>query len=242
MDTKFFLNSETNERILSGADGFTSKVINPSFIGGNKTGLVEVLALFADGTNTIQIQGSMFGDNQKPLATFLAGTNSNTAAKLDGDSVIINDGRSAITFLFEADNPMKTGNVIDSATQITVGCQSLASEDEVAEIMAFAINQMNRAGHTEMKASHELHYLFVEHGDSWGTVSGLTTAITDSQSFFTADLWDDPANYKTVATFTNLANESNDSAVVTLFPYMRVKVTDVGGSGVPCAIQVTLGE
>ena len=87
-----------------------------------------------------------------------------------------------------------------------------------------------------------MHYLFVEHGDSWGTVSGLTTAITDSQSFFTADLWDDPANYKTVATFTNLANESNDSAVVTLFPYMRVKVTDVGGSGVPCAIQVTLGE
>lgn len=242
MDTKFFLNSETNRPLLSGADGFTSKVLNPSFIGGNKTGLIEVLALFADGTNTIEIQGSMFGDKQKPVATFLALDAGDSAAELNGDTVIINDGRSAITFTFSSSANMRTGNTIDSETEITVGVSGLNSHDLLVEMMAIAIEQMHDAGHTEMRASFEGHYLYIEHGDSWETVSGLSTAITDSQSFFTADLWDDPSNYKTLATFTNMANESNDSAVVTLFPYMRVKVTDVGASAVHCAIQVTLGE
>ena len=234
--------NDTGATLLFGAEGFTSQSLQPKFSYNARTGLVQVLALYADGTNSITIQGSTTGDDQRPIAVMTAKAGGDTAAELNGDDTVINDGYGAVTFTFDSSTASDT---VASATACTVGVSGVDDTTKTALAMARAINAMADAGHLEVTAWSHLEDVFIRHKAPWSTVSGLTTAITDDsggEDFWDVDTWDDPNNWVDLVTFTNLANESTDSAVVTLFPYMRVKCADVGASTADnLAIEVTLG-
>ena len=234
--------NDTGATLLFGAEGFTSQSLQPKFRNDARTGLVQVLALYADGTNSITIQGSTHGDKQRPIAVMSAKAGGDTAAELNGDNTVINDGYGAVTFTFDSS---VTTDTVASASACTVGVSGGDDGTKTAVAMARAINAMGAAGHLAVFAWSHLEDVFIRHNESWAKVSTLTTAITDDaggEDFWDVDTWDDPNNWVDLVTFTNLANESTDSAVVTLFPYMRVKCADVGASTADnLAIEVTLG-